>query len=633
MPARPAPPARRRPSPPAPRPAAPRPARRGPEARPGPLRPPRSAPRARPAARPGPARRPGGPAPPAPPRPGAPGPAPPGPTRPPGTARRPPPRPAPAAPRPPAPARPAPPARRRPRLPRLGQPRLSLRRRSTRLPRLGQPRLGLLGAGLKPGPGLLGRRDLRFQPGPQPGLSPARHPGGPAPPAPPRPGAPGPAPPGPSLGRPGLRAGHRLVPLLPRRGHLLLRGPRLLLGGGRRLPRLGQPRLGLLGAGLKPGPGLFGRRDLRLEPGPQPGLVPLGVPAGLRHLLLRGPAHPVQLRPGRLGRPGLRAGHRLVPFLPRRGRLLPRGPRLLLGGGRRLPRLGQPRLGLLGAGLKPGPGLLGRRDLRLEPGPQPGLVPLGVPAGLRHLLLRGPAHPVQLRPGRLGRPGLRAGPTASSRSCRAAATCSRARLLGLGGPCLRGLPRGHRLLLGGGLRLPRLGQPRLSLRRRSTRLPRISLGPLAAPPEREPRPTRVPRVGRPATLPGQHLAPPERGQRQMRLPGHRVRQPAVPLLCRPRLPWPRLILTARIGASEDFLTGLNHRQAPFRSPGQRSRAAPGGGKPGTSRGTAARASPPRRPQPCRRIVRRLHDVRHSAALPAAHDYGSAHQWVPSPPLA
>ena len=35
-----------------------------------------------------------------------------------------------------------------------------------RLLRLGQPRLGLLGAGLKPGPGLLARRDLRFQPGP-----------------------------------------------------------------------------------------------------------------------------------------------------------------------------------------------------------------------------------------------------------------------------------------------------------------------------------------------------------------------------------------------------------------------------------------------------------------------------------
>ena len=115
---------------------------------------------------------------------------------------------------------------------------------------------------------------------------------------------------------------------------------------------------------------------------------------------------------------------------------------------------------------------------------------------------------------------------ASSRSCRAAATCSRAACSAWAARACAA-SRAVRLLLGGGLRLPRLGQPRLSLRRRSTRLPRISLGPLAAPPEREPRPARVPRVGRPAALPG-HLAPPERGQRQMRLPGHRVRQPAVP---------------------------------------------------------------------------------------------------------
>ncbi len=394
-----------------------------------------------------------------------------------------------------------------------------------RLPRLGLPRLGLLGAGLKPGPGLFSRRDPRFQPGPQPGLVPLGVPAGlrhlllrgPAHPVQLRPGR---------LGRPGLRAGHRLVPLLPRRGHLLLRGPRLLLGGGLRLPCLGLPRLGLLGAGLKPGLGLLARRDLRLEPGPQPGLVPLGVPAGLRHLLLRGPAHPVQLHPSRLGRPGLGAGHCLVPLLPRRDHLLLRVPRLLLGSGLRLPRLGlprlslrrrstrllrlgQPRLGLLGAGLKPGP--------------LPGLVPLGVPAGLRHLLLRGPAHPVQLRLGRLGRlprprrvlpglagpglgpgrprlgcgrPGLRAGHRLVPLLPRRGHLLPRG-LLGLGGPCPRGLPRGHRLLLGGGLRRQRLSQPRLSLRRRSTRLPRISLGPLAAPPEREPRPARVPRAGPP----------------------------------------------------------------------------------------------------------------------------------------
>jgi hypothetical protein len=135
-----------------------------------------------------------------------------------------------------------------------------------------------------------------------------------------------------------------VVPLPPRRGQLFLRRPRLLLGGGLRLPRLGQPRLGLPrgqarlppislglpGAGLKPGPGLFRRRDLRFQPGPQPGLVPLGVLAGLRHPLLRGPAHPVQLRPGRLCR------------LPRLGQL-----RLDLPGlaGRGL-GLGCPRLGL-----------------------------------------------------------------------------------------------------------------------------------------------------------------------------------------------------------------------------------------------------------------------------------------------
>jgi hypothetical protein len=102
-------------------------------------------------------------------------------------------------------------------------------------------------------------------------------------------------------------------------------------------------------------------------------------------------------------------------------------------------------------------------------------------------------------------------------------------------------------LLGGGLRLPRLG-----------------LGPLAAPPEREPLLTRIPWVSRPATVSGHHLAPPQPCQRQIRLLGHRVQQPAEPPLRRPRLPRPRRIHTARTGALEDFLTGLNHRQAPFR---------------------------------------------------------------------
>jgi hypothetical protein len=112
----------------------------------------------------------------------------------------------------------------------------------------------------------------------------------------------------------------------------------------------------------------------------------------------------------------------------------------------------------------------------------------------------------------------------------------------------------------------------------------------------------------------------------MRLPGYRVRQPAVPLPCRP---WPRLILTARIGASEDFLTELNHRQAPFRSPGQRNRAAPGGRKPGTSRGTAARASPPRRPQPCAPPPPRRSSLRRLAGGPRLRERppkGASRRW-------
>jgi hypothetical protein len=48
---------------------------------------------------------------------------------------------------------------------------------------------------------------------------------------------------------------------------------------------------------------------------------------------------------------------------------------------------------------------------------------------------------------------------------------------GLGGGLLL---RGLRLLLGGGLRLSRLGLPRLGLRRRGTRLPRFGLGLLGA---------------------------------------------------------------------------------------------------------------------------------------------------------
>ena len=88
--------------------------------------------------------------------------------------------------------------------------------------------------------------------------------------------------------------------------------------------------------------------------------------------------------------------------------------------------------------------------------------------------------------------------TASSRSCRAAAACSCA---------------ARACCSAAVLRFQRLGQPRLSPRHRGRRLPRIRLGPLTAPPEHESRPSRVPRFGRPAALSGQHLTPPDRGQR------------------------------------------------------------------------------------------------------------------------
>ena len=258
--------------------------------------------------------------------------------------------------------------------------------RLPRLPRIGR---GPLGAGLKPRPGLLSRRDLRL-----------RHPAHPV-----------------QLhlsrlspGHPGLRTRYRLVPLPPHRSQLLPHSPRLLLSGGLRLPRLPRIGRGPLGAGLKPRPGLLSRRDLRL-----------------RH-----PAHPVQLHLSRLspGHPGLRTRYRLVPLPPHRSQLLPHSPRLLLSGGLRLPRLPRIGRGPLGAGLKPRPGLLSRRDLRL-----------------RH-----PAHPVQLHLSRLspGHPGLR----------------TRYRLVPLPPHRSQLLPHSPRLLLSGGLRLPRL--------------PRIGRGPLGA---------------------------------------------------------------------------------------------------------------------------------------------------------
>ena len=88
-----------------------------------------------------------------------------------------------------------------------------------------------------------------------------------------------------------------------------------------------QLSLGVPGAGLKPVAGLRCRRA-------QPRPVPRGVLADLRHPPVRILAGPVQLRAGRpgrlprpgrvlpgscgpgpgLARPGLRAGHRLVPL-------------------------------------------------------------------------------------------------------------------------------------------------------------------------------------------------------------------------------------------------------------------------------------------------------------------------------
>ena len=235
---------------------------------------------------------------------------------------------------------------------------------------------------------------------------------------------------------------------------------------------------------------------------------------------------------------------------------------------------------MFGAGLEGGAGVLCQPEPGFERRPQLGLVPRGVLADLPHLQVRSHPGTVQLRAGRLRRlprpgrvllgvpgPGLCAGHRVVPLLLRGGQLLIRG-LLCPGGPC----PRGRGLLFGGGLRRQRLGQPRLGLQRGRSRLRGLGLGPLAAlrastaiPPHREPRAARILRPGRLATLPGQHLTPPERGQRRMRLPGHRVRQPAVPRLRRrPRLPRPRLILAAGIRAPGDLLSGAGHRQAPFR---------------------------------------------------------------------
>ena len=166
-------------------------------------------------------------------------------------------------------------------------------------------------------------------------------------------------------------------------------------------------------------------------------------------------------------------------------------------------------LGLIGAGLRPGPGVLERRDLRFEPGPQLGLVPGGVLAG-----------PVQFRAGRLGR---LPGPGRVLSGVPGPGLGRRRPFLG-GPPGLGNLcPRGLGLLLGGCPRRHRLGQLRTGLQHRSTRLPGLSLGPRAAPPERGSRAARILRPGRAAIVPGRRLALPERGQGGVRLAGHRIR--------------------------------------------------------------------------------------------------------------
>ena len=355
--------------------------------------------------------------------------------------------------------------------------------------RLSKLRISLLGTGLKPGPGRLCRRDLRFEPGPQFSLVPRS-----------------------------VLAGLHHLPVRSPAGPVQLRAARL-----GRLPRPARVLLSSTGPGLRLGhPGLgVGHPGLGLgHPGLRVGRPGLGLG-----------------RPGlRLGRPGFRAADRSVPLLPHRSHLLPSSPLglggpclrslcLPLSGCLRRQRLSKLRISLLGTGLKPGPGRLCRRDLRFEPGPQFSLVPRSVLAGLHHLPVRSPAGPVQLRaarlgrlprparvllsstgpglrlgdPGlRLGRPGLRVGrpglglghpglrlgrPGFRAADRSVPLLPHRSHLLpssplGLGGPSLRSLC----LPLSGCLRRQRLSKLRISLECGRMRLPRLSLSPLAAPP-------------------------------------------------------------------------------------------------------------------------------------------------------
>ena len=111
----------------------------------------------------------------------------------------------------------------------------------------------------------------------------------------------------------------------------------------------------------------------------------------------------------------------------------------------------------------------------------------------------------------------------------------------------------------------------------------------------------------------------------MRLPGHRVRQPAAPCSAAPASP----------GRSSFSQPGQAHLRtsSPALTIG-RLRSAHQDSVIGPPRAAANPAHPwelqPTLLPPCRRIVRRcLHEVRHSAALPtSSHDYGSAHRRVP-----
>ena len=347
------------------------------------------------------------------------------------------------------------------------------------------------------------------------------------------------------------------------------------------------------------------RTPLAARPGPARRPGGPGSPAG------RGLAGPVQLRAGRPGRlprlgcvlPGTAGPGLGLARLILRGPLglgdpclrgLLRGHGVLLGGSLRRQRPGQPgigllrrsarlsglSLGLLGAGLQGGPGLLCRRDLRSEPGPQPGLVPRGA-AGLA------PAAPWALSSARAASAASRAraascpaflardsaAATRSSAARRAWAICARAPR-----PPARRQPRRQRpasrasACCGAARASPASASARA--RRRQNADPGRPGS--AARPHRD---RAGPAPGAAGTPSAPYAAP--------RSPGPAARStPAPPLRC-PRL---RLILTARIRASEEALSGPDHRQAPF-SADQHSVTGPGRPEP-VHPGTSPRRAEP-----------------------------------------